>query len=65
MLFLQCLSLSYNDKEASATLNFNQLRKRVSAEDYFIDFKFECTSVLYITDHCVHIMYLIYMYVLM
>ena len=26
------------------TLNFNQLRKRVSAEDYFIDFKFECTS---------------------
>ena len=32
------------DKEASATLNFNQLRKRVSSEDYFIDFKFECTS---------------------
>ena len=28
----------------SATLNFNQLRKRVSAEDYFIDFKFEYTS---------------------
>ena len=24
---------NYNDKEASATLNFNQLRKRVSAED--------------------------------
>ena len=36
--------VNYNDKEASATLNFNQLRKRVSAEDYFIDFKFECTS---------------------
>ena len=36
--------VNYNDKDASATLNFNQLRKRVSAEDYFIDFKFECTS---------------------
>ena len=36
--------VNYNDKEASATLNFNQLRKRVSAEDYFIDYKFECTS---------------------
>ena len=33
-----------NDKEASATLNFNELRKRVSAEDYLIDFKFEWTS---------------------
>ena len=32
---------NYNDKEASATLNFNQLMKRASAEDYFIDFKFE------------------------
>ena len=28
--------VNYNDKEASVTLNFNQLRKRVSAEDYFI-----------------------------
>ena len=36
--------VKYNDKEASATLNFNQLRKRVSAEDYFIEFKFECSS---------------------
>ena len=36
--------VNYNDKEASATLNFNQLRKQVSSEDYFIDFKFECTS---------------------
>ena len=54
----------YNDKEASVTLNFNQLRKRVSSEDYFIDFKFECTSAsaircrqhsLYIIDHCVHL----------
>ena len=36
--------VNYNDKEASATLNFNQLRKRVSAEGYFIDFKFECSS---------------------
>ena len=36
--------VNYNDKEASATLNFNQLRKCVSAEDYFIDFKFECSS---------------------
>ena len=36
--------VNYNDKEASAYLNFNQLRKRVSFEDYFIDFKFECTS---------------------
>ena len=35
--------VNYNDKEASVTLNFNQLRKRVSAEDYFIDFKFEFT----------------------
>ena len=33
-----------NDKEASATLNFNELRKRVGAEDYFIGFKFEWTS---------------------
>ena len=32
------------DKEACATLNFDQLRKRVCAEDYFIDFKFESTS---------------------
>ena len=38
--------VNYNNKEASATLNFNELRirKRVSAEDYSIDFKFECTS---------------------
>ena len=36
--------VNYNDKEASAPPNFNQLRKRVSAEDYFIDFKFEYTS---------------------
>ena len=36
--------VNYNDKEASMTLNFKQLRKRVSAEDYFINFKFECTS---------------------
>ena len=36
--------VNYNDKEAAATLNFNQLRKRVSTEDYFIDFKFECMS---------------------
>ena len=35
---------NYHDKDVSATLNFNQLRKRVSSEDYFIDFKFECTS---------------------
>ena len=33
-----------NDKEASRTLNFNQFRKRISSEDYFIVFKFECTS---------------------
>ena len=38
--------VNYNDKEASATLNFNLFRKRVSSEDYFIDFKFECTSWL-------------------
>ena len=36
--------VNYNDKEACATLNFDQLRKRICAEDYFIDFKFECTS---------------------
>ena len=60
--------VNYNDKEASGTLNFNQFRKRVSSEDYFIVFKFECTSasaircrqhnfiyLLYIIDHCVHI----------
>ena len=41
--------VNYNDKEASATLNFNQLRKRVSVEDYFIDFKFEMqTTEFYI-----------------
>ena len=37
-------AVNFNDKESSATPNFNQLRKRVRAEDYFIDFKFECTS---------------------
>ena len=37
---------NFNDKEASATLNFNQLRKRVRAEDYFMDFKFESTPLL-------------------
>ena len=36
--------VNYNDKEALATPSFNQFRKRVSSEDYFIDFKFECTS---------------------
>ena len=35
--------VNYNDKETSVTLNFNQLRKRVSAEDYFIDFMSEFT----------------------
>ena len=34
--------VNYND--TSATLNFNQFRKRDSSEDSFIDFKFECTS---------------------
>ena len=38
------LFVSYNGKETSASLNFNLLRTRVSSEDYFIDFKFECTS---------------------
>ena len=33
--------VNYNDKEASATLNFNgELRKRVSAEDYFFNYRF-------------------------
>ena len=36
--------VNYNEKEASATLNFTQLRRRVGAEDKFIDFKFQCTS---------------------
>ena len=36
--------VNYGDKEGFATLNFNQLRERVSVEDYFIDLKFECTS---------------------
>ena len=36
--------VNLNDKEASATINFNELMKRVSAEDYFIDLKSECTS---------------------
>ena len=36
--------LTMNDKQASATINFNELMKRVSAEDYFIDLKSECTS---------------------
>ena len=34
--------VNYND--TSATLNFNQLWKQDSSEDYFIDFKFEFTS---------------------
>ena len=64
--------INYNHKEASATLNFNQLRKLVSAEDYFKNLKFECMSasalkclhfiadadrILYITDHCVYVIY--------
>ena len=36
--------VNYNEKEASATLNFTQLRRHVGTEDKFIDFKFECTS---------------------
>ena len=36
--------VNYNDKEASATISFNELMKRVSAEDYFIDLRSECTS---------------------
>ena len=36
--------VNYNEKEASATLNFTQLRRRVGAEYKFIDFKFQCTS---------------------
>ena len=59
--------VNYNDKEASGTLNFNQFKKRVSFEDYFIDFKFECTfadnTILYIIDYCVHI-YLKFVYLL-
>ena len=60
------------DKEASATLNFNQFWKRVSSEDYFIDFNFECRSAsaircrqhnLYMIDYCVHI-YLKFVYLL-
>ena len=44
--------VNYNDKEASATLNFNQLRKRVSAEGYFLDFKFECSSASACYQRC-------------
>lgn len=59
--------VNYNNKEASATLNFNQFKKRVSSEDYFIDFKFECTfadnTILYIFDYCVPI-YLKFVYLL-
>ena len=63
--------VNYNDKEASATINFNELMKRVSAEDYFIDLKSECTSasaircahadniILYVADHCVQTIYII------
>ena len=29
--------VNYKEKEASVNLNFNQLRKPVSAEDYYID----------------------------
>ena len=42
MLQIQCIIIiiinvvNYNEKEASVTLNFNQLRKPVRAEDYFI-----------------------------
>ena len=36
--------VNYNDKEAAASPNFNYLRKRVSAENFFKDFKFNCTS---------------------
>ena len=35
--------LNYNDKEAAASPNINDLRKRVNANDYFKDFKFDCT----------------------
>ena len=36
--------VNYNDKEAAASPNFNYLRKRVSAENFFKDFKCNCTS---------------------
>ena len=36
--------VNYNDKEATASPNFNDLRKRVSAEDYLKDFKFDRSS---------------------
>ena len=36
--------VNYNDKEAAASWNFNDLRKRVSAENFFKDFKFDRTS---------------------
>ena len=48
--------VNYNDKEAAASPNFNDLKKRVSAEDYFKDFKFDSTSIyhtLKTTGFCV------------
>ena len=36
--------VNYNDKEAAASPNSNDLRRRVSAGNYFKDFKFDCTS---------------------
>ena len=36
--------VNYSDKESAASLNFNNLRKRVSAENYFKDLKFDCAS---------------------
>ena len=36
--------VNYNDKEATASPNFNDLRKRVRAEDYLKDFKFDRSS---------------------
>ena len=36
--------VNYNDKKAAASPNFNNLRKRVSADYYFKNFTFDCTS---------------------
>ena len=35
---------NYNDKEAAASPNFNNLKKRFSTENYFKDVKFDCMS---------------------
>lgn len=66
--------VNYNNKTTLASLNFNEPSKRLSAEDSFIDFKFDFTStsttrnrqrnfVCYWLLYCTHRMNLIFRFI--